>query len=469
MTSKGLFKGVAFVLAVFTVLVIGVYVFQNKASGNLSEDDHSIFTVEAGDTIGDVARKLKDQHIITFESLFHLSRAIYGQEAAVAPGAYELSQNMSLKQVVHALDATPYAESVSIPADISRNKMGEIMAKSLGWKDLDKQFFGHTLAGMQWQRYKDQVESEFLRRYNWTQSERETFLSLSSTYDDEEYDIFKHVYEPGTYQIPLGSSRAQAAAAIIDKFALKHGDSEYADMVKLLDVQAMDSIAALIKGEMELLPDIVSLPPSDVTLKTEKGRTYLLFTTAYWNKGRGPLEMVVDPKTKNIKSDIERKVFQRIYRLDGDYRERLSGSFLWHQAHLHYHFTDFAKYTLTVVDTDGKPFKTFAQAKATFCLRDSEPVDLTHPGSSRAPSYTICGKERQGISPGWADAYYYTYIDQRFDVTDAPNGKYLITILTNPDDRFEEVTKENNKAEALILLNVKDDFVKVLEERSYGK
>lgn len=469
MTSKGLFKGLVTIIILFVLVGTGVYISQNKSAVSVGLSASKIFTVEEGDTISDIAHKLKQKGVITFESLFHLSRAIYGQEAAVAPGAYELTQGMSLKQVVHALDTKPYAESVNIPEGISRNKMGEIMGKTLGWKDIDVQFFGHTLAGMQWQRYKDQVESEFIRRYNWTQSERETFLSLSATYDDEDYDIFKHMYEPGTYQIPLGASRAQAAAAILDQFALKHNADEYGDMVKLLDVKAMENIASLIKGEMELLPDIVSLPPTDVTLKTEKGRTYLLFTTAYWNKGRGPLEMVVDPKTRNIKSDIERKVFQRVYRLDGDYRERLSGAFLWHQSHLHYHFTDFAKYTLTGIDTEGKAFKPFAQAKATFCLRDSEPVDLTHPGASRASSYTICGKERQGISPGWADAYYYNYIDQRFDVTDAPAGKYLLTILTNPDDRFDEVSRENNKAEALILLNVKDDFVKVLEERSYGK
>ncbi len=467
MSGKTLLKILIVLVVVFVAAATGFYVWQNKNSSSVT--DHAIFTVESGDTVMDVARKLKERGLITFESIFTLSHKVLGQTASVAPGAYELSKDMSLTEVVHKLDGKPDAEYVTIPANASKAEMGKILGKALGWKDLDIQFFAHTMAGMQWQRYKDQVEAEFLRRYNWTQGERDTFLTLTAIYDEDQYDFFKNVYEPGSYQVPLTASRAQAAGVIIDQFAAKHGANEYSDMVKLLDVGAMDSISVLMKGEMELLPDIVSLPPSDVTLKVENGRTYLLFTTAYWNKGRGPLELVGDPKTRGIKSDVERKVFQRIYRLDGDYRERLSGTFLWHQAHLHYHFQDFAKYTLTTADTTGKPFKDFAQAKSTFCVRDSEPVDLAHPGTEKTASYTICGKERQGISPGWADAYYYTYVDQRLDVTNAPVGQYLLTVLINPEDRFDEISKDNDKAEVLILLNVPDTFVQVIEERSYGK
>jgi cell division protein YceG involved in septum cleavage len=428
-----------------------------------------VFKVEPADTLRDVARKLKEQRIVRFESFFYISHFLYAREKIISAGGYVLSSNMNMKQAVRAFEGTPTIEYITIPPETSKTEMGKIIGKALGWKDQDIMFFPHTLSGMQWQKYKDVVESEFLRQFSWSKGEREAFLSLSALYYEDAYDFFKHVYEPGTYQIPLGASRAQAAGVIIDQFAARHSEKESQDVVRLLDPMAMDSIAKLIKGEMELLPDIVTLPPSDVTLRTENGRTYLLFTTEYWNKGRGPVELVGDPKTKSAVGDIERKVFQRIYRLDGDYRERLSGTFLWHKPHLHYHFIDFAEYTLMAMEEENKSFKDFAKAKSTFCIRDSEPIDLAHPGAGKIPSYTICGRERQGISAGWSDAYYYNYVDQRLDVTDAPVGQYLLRIDTNPEDRIEEITKDNNRGEAVLFLNVPDGLVEVIEERRYGE
>jgi hypothetical protein len=465
MSAKRFFIGLFLIILVLVVAGGGFYIWKRGFEAPLG---NYVLKVEPGQTLLDIAGDLQKAKVITFKTPFVISSYLYGA-SAIEAGAYELSADMPVTTIVKTLSGKPAAEYVTIPPNTSKQEMGDILGKALSWSELDRQFFAHTLAGMQWQRYMTHIEGEFLRRYAWSQGERETFLSLSSLYDEKEYDFLRNVYEPGTYQIPVDASRAQAAGIIIDQFSKIHGDREYQDMVKLLDVPTMDKISKLIHSEMELLPDIVAVPPRDVTLRKENGRTYLLFSTLYWNKGRGPLELVADPKTKSIRADINRNVYQRIYRLDGDYRERLSGNFLWHQPHLHYHFQGFAEYKLEAVDSQTKTFRTVGQAKSTFCIRDSEPIDLAHPGAGKTPSYSICGKERQGISAGWADAYYYTYVDQRFDVTNAPEGQYLLSIVINPENRFDEITLDNNRGEALILLNVKDDFVKVIEERAYGK
>jgi hypothetical protein len=428
-----------------------------------------VFKVEAEDELSDIAGKLKAQGIVPFKTYFYVAHFLFAREEKILPGGYSFDDGMKLGPAIRALEGRPTAEYVTIPPNKTKDEIGQIMGEALGWKDLDKQFFSFTLSGMQWQRYHERIEGEFLKDFSWSKAERETFLELSAMYKDPEYDFFKDVYEAGTYQIPLTASRAQAAGALVDQFAVAHGDNEFQEVVERLDRKAMDNIAKLIADEMEMIPDIVALPPSDIVLKKEGGKTYLLFSAEYWNKGRGPVELVADPKTKNFKEDIERKVFQRIYRLDGDYRERLAGTFLWHQDHLHYHFIDFAEYTLAGLDASTGSYKDLVKAKSTFCIRDSEPIDLSHPGAGKTPSYTVCGKERQGISPGWSDAYYYNYIDQRLDVTNAPAGQYLLTIMTNPEDRIEEITKVNNKGEALIYLNVADNVVEVIEERNYGK
>jgi len=223
---------------------------------------------------------------------------------------------------------------------------------------------------------------------------------------------------------------------------------------------------------MVLMPDIVAIPPQDLVLKQTDGKTNLLFTTSYWNKGRGPLELIPDQSVKGIQADHERNIYQRIYSLDGDYTERLSGKFLWHSPHLHYHFQDFAVYELEPL---GNPLtgasipKVDKQSqKSTFCIRDSEPIDLSHPGADKAASYTICGKERQGISPGWADSYYYTYVDQKFDVTNFPKGTYRLTIKINPLNRFDEITKDNNIGEVIFDLDVTNNKLTILSEKNYG-
>jgi hypothetical protein len=367
--------------------------------------------------------------------------------------------------MVYKLEDKPYAIYVTIEPGMTKQQIGDRIGSALNWNVLDKQYFSHTYAGMQWQHYQEYIQDIFPAAYKWNTTKTQTFLSMSALYNDEERDFFKNMYVPGTYEIQLDASRANVAGLLIDKFAEEHPDSKDT-LQTYLDKGSMATVAQLIDKEMVLMPDIVAIPPQDITLKKEGDVTSILFTTAYWNKGSGPLELVADPKTKGIRADITRNVYQRIYHLDGDYTERLAGRFLWHQPHLHYHFEDFAIYTFeSLDDTKAKEKQLY---KSTFCIRDSEPIDLSHPGANRDASYKICGKERQGISPGWADAYYYTYVDQKFTVSNLPAGKYSLKILINPKDRFDEVTKDNNVGETIIYLDVKNNIVKVLEEKNYG-
>jgi hypothetical protein len=89
-------------------------------------------------------------------------------------------------------------------------------------------------------------------------------------------------------------------------------------------------------------------------------------------------------------------------------------------------------------------------------------VDLSHPGAQKEAGYKICGKERQGISQGWADSYYYTYKDQKFDITNLPKGVYRLKVVINPDDRFDEITKDNNTTEVLVAIDVEKNSAKVI-------
>lgn len=454
------------ILIAFIVLiaVVGGSLYLWYANQEALPKKEAVVKIEENDSVSDIAQKLKAEKIIRNSIPFYIAYSIIGKDHVV-PGGYVVSTEMTTKQIAQVFEGKPYAMYVTLDPDMTKVEIGERIGEALGWGAQDRQYFSNTYAGMQWQTYQDFVQTIFPDAYKWNKVKTQTFLSISSLFHDDEKDFFKHMYIPGTYEIRLDASRAQVAGFLIDQFVEAYPDAQAA-LEEFLDKSAMNNVASLIEKEMILMPDIVAIPPHDITLKKQGASTFILFTTAYWNKGTGPLELVADPKTKGIRSDVDRNVYQRIYHLDGDYTERLSGRFLWHQPHLHYHFEDFAIYYLEPVDVpDMKEKLSF---KSTFCVRDTEPIDLSHPGANKDAGYKICGKERQGISPGWADSYFYTYVDQRFNISNYPAGTYRLKVWINPKDRFDEITKDNNVGETLIYLDIKNNTVKVLKEETHG-
>ncbi len=164
-----------------------------------------------------------------------------------------------------------------------------------------------------------------------------------------------------------------------------------------------------------------------------------------------------------MRADIDRDVLQRVYRSDETSRDKVVGNFMWHQEHLHYHFADFVEYDLEAVDAPQAPDLSGVRVKSTFCVRDVSLVEGDFPNRPEEAAYTICGKERQGISVGWGDTYFYSYPDQRLNVTDLTSGTYRLSFTVNPAERFDEVSFANNKSSIVFRLNQATKKVEVLE------
>lgn len=214
----------------------------------------------------------------------------------------------------------------------------------------------------------------------------------------------------------------------------------------------------------DLLPDLLPLPPRDLKVEKVGSQVLLYFSTTYYNQGRGTMELRADPATAGIRADIERDVLQRIYRADGTHRQKPVGTFLWHQEHLHYHFTDFITYDLEPVEAPPGGDLSGNLVKSTFCLRDVSRVFLDNASSSPDATYEICGKELQGVSVGWGDTYYWNYPDQALDITELASGTYRLTFIANPAQRLEEVRYDNNRSSTLFRLNMEALTIEVLEE-----
>jgi lysyl oxidase len=107
-------------------------------------------------------------------------------------------------------------------------------------------------------------------------------------------------------------------------------------------------------------------------------------------------------------------------------------------CHNHFHFNGYARYEL--VNDIGDIVA--VGHKQAFCLLDSTPVGI--PGAP-AQGRFHCGF--QGLTRGWADIYDSSLDCQWVDITDVPDGDYLLRISINPDRVIEESSYDNNTVE----------------------
>ena len=211
----------------------------------------------------------------------------------------------------------------------------------------------------------------------------------------------------------------------------------------------------VLAGEESVLPDLIPLAGRDLFLSRENGRLLLRFTTMFWNAGDAAHELIAYPEKDLNAEDGYLDTYQHIVRADGTTRDRLSGVFLWHALHNHYHYDQFADYVLTfvrptVANTVPPPTTTH---KTTFCMRDDAAIDLTLPNASAAKRFSVCGKYRQGVSVGWADRYGSELPDQYIDVNDLPAGIYALSFVVDPNGRFLETSDGNNTSVTLLELD----------------
>ena len=190
---------------------------------------------------------------------------------------------------------------------------------------------------------------------------------------------------------------------------------------------------------VDLVPNLVARPASQfsIVVDSTNGHLLLRFGATNWNNGLGPLELVAGAGTSSGQD-----VYQRLYRSDGTYTDIWAGTFVWHPAHDHFHFGDFARYELKA--TNAAPGSEQSSAKTTFCVMDTTPIDLTLTGAPSSAVYNTCGKVKQGMSVGWGDTYGPTLAGQSFDITGLPEADYDLSIITDPNNRLLEIDETDN-------------------------
>ncbi|WP_433023290.1 lysyl oxidase family protein [Kribbella sp. CA-294648] len=127
------------------------------------------------------------------------------------------------------------------------------------------------------------------------------------------------------------------------------------------------------------------------------------------------------------------------------------------EGHTHWHFTDFARYSLL----NAKQTEVVRSQKEAFCLAATDAIDYTVKNANWKPSntdlHTACGSQtslsvREVLDVGSGDTYAQFRPGQSFDITDLPNGTYFIEVKANPDNRLVEASTSNNVALRKVIL-----------------
>lgn len=198
-----------------------------------------------------------------------------------------------------------------------------------------------------------------------------------------------------------------------------------------------EAVVERLRPTSEGSPTAGLLPAETWFLDQQDDVDLLRFATVAANVGDGPLDIIA--------GDAEGEViqtWQRVWTDEWRFTDRLSGEFIFHDDHDHIHFDAFERYRL--LDEDGATVA--SSEKVSFCLRDSvlitgEPAPETGP---MLVDTGDCGDRQQIINAGFGDHYHALLEDQWIDISDVPDGRYIVEITVDPLDLILESDETNN-------------------------
>jgi hypothetical protein len=220
----------------------------------------------------------------------------------------------------------------------------------------------------------------------------------------------------------------------------------------LLAVLALLLAGAEARAEHDLLPDAIIveswLDSNEADWSTTPGCVHVRLSNGTANAGEGPLHVYgVLPGNPDGTQDV----YQRIFRDDGTWWDRLAGVFVFHRTHNHIHFEGWAAYRLRERLPNGDVGPILVEGeKTSFCLQDTLPYDVSLPGAPPAPVYIECASTVQGISAGWQDIYTRSLPGQSVKLCGTTGGEFWLEAEVDPDDSVLEVDETNNVARVLV-------------------
>ena len=266
-------------------------------------------------------------------------------------------------------------------------------------------------------------------------------------------------------------------------------------------VLAADAARSGVDGE-QLRPDLVVERPSELYVAARGREIRLRVSNTVANRGHGPLEITGDGSPCPLPGDTAgRNTVQRLYEDssnpadsgyfvrahdDGGYDEQTAGCSRFHPSHNHWHFDNFARYTLIDEDTGEVAG---GSRKVSFCVIDTgnpypglagSPGEANDPDGNgpyypqdpegKDPSSPTCSETSvDGLSIGWEDTYGASLPGQGIIVSELHKGRYCLVLETDPPTEtsdggvLAESDEGNNVRTIRIALRPRRFFVKRLD------
>jgi hypothetical protein len=187
------------------------------------------------------------------------------------------------------------------------------------------------------------------------------------------------------------------------------------------------------------------------------------------NFGDGPFELHIYPEKGT-------GVYQRVYRSDGSVVQYPVGDSEFHATHGHFHYTGGGRWwdiTLHKWLPNGEPGEVVPQATfpekgictldvvngrfgqsgdspSFFGNDDPLPCSVPRQQDPHDPTFPNSPYIQAGISVGWADVYPWFVQDQYIDITNVPDGKYVIVVKEDPGQKLVEKSRANDTAMACV-------------------
>lgn len=209
---------------------------------------------------------------------------------------------------------------------------------------------------------------------------------------------------------------------------------------------------------VDALPDLVALPSWGISTSHTSGADLLNFGATVWVGGNGPL----DVEGFRVDGSPIMKAYQYFWENGRVIGRAFVGTmgFDSAQGHNHWHFEQFAQYSL--LNSDKK--LSVRSQKVGFCIAPTDPINLLLPRAEWQPPLVglvgQCGVPttlwvQEMLPVGWGDTYVQSLAGQSFDITDIPNGTYYIEVIANPLHVLHETTTSNDISLRQVILGGK--------------
>ena len=119
--------------------------------------------------------------------------------------------------LAYFFDRVPTISTVTLPAELSRGELSEVLGDALRWSAKERNEFMAAHTRMQWMEFSAPLADVLTKKFSWKDAEREVFLISSERYTFPHLDVLRGLYASGVYVISAKEATPALVAGVSPK------------------------------------------------------------------------------------------------------------------------------------------------------------------------------------------------------------------------------------------------------------